>query len=206
MSDSPEEIYGENAAAFDEATTLEELDEHFHELLATFVDDLAGPDVLDAGCGPGRDVEYFHSRGLDPIGIDIADGMVAYARENRPGEYLRMDLRSLAFADDSFDGVWCPASVFFVPVEEMQDALDEFTRVLRPGGIARIGFKLGDGPIAVEKWGGEMMEYHVSEDEARELLEAAGFTVESTAVNALESGATFVNLRCTLTDRRETPR
>lgn len=193
----PGDLYDRNAAAFDDATALDELPAEFTALLESFADALAGPDVLDAGCGPGRDVEYFHERGLDPVGIDIAEGMLEYARANRPGRYLEMDVRTLGFDDDRFDGVWCPATVFFVPPAEMRTALDEFARVLRPDGVARVGFKLGDGPVEAEKWGASTMEYHVPEDRARALLESAGFRVESVSVNAPSPETTFGNVFCT---------
>lgn len=196
MPTRPGELYDRYASEFDAATRLETLPEEFRALLESFVDDLAGPHVLDAGCGPGRDAAYFHGRGLDPVGVDIARGMVEYARANRPGRYLEMDIRALAFDADRFDGLWCPASVFFVPPAEMEVALAEFARVLRPDGIARIGFKLGKGPVEVEKWGATTMEYHVSRERARALLEAAGFRVESVAVNSVSPERTFANFAC----------
>lgn len=56
----------------------------------------------------------------------------------------------------------------------MVTALDEFVRVLRPDGVARIGFEFGDGPVEVEKWDTTTVEYHVPEERARNLLEAGG--------------------------------
>lgn len=192
----PDELYDRHAADFDAATGFEDLPGEFTDLLESFVDSLAGPAVLDAGCGPGRDVEYFHDRGLDPFGVDVARGMLSYARANRPGRYLVMDVRALGFDDDRFDGVWCPATVFFVPPDDMLTALGEFARVLRPDGVARIGFKLGDGPVEVEKWGETTVEYRVPEDRARTLLEAAGFRVESVSVDSISPETTFGNFRC----------
>lgn len=198
----PADVYDENAAAFDEATAFDELPGEFRDTLSSFVDDLAGPAVLDAGCGPGRDVEYFHERGLDPVGVDAADGMLAYAREHRPGRYAKMGVGALGFPDGAFDGVWCPATVFFLPPAGMETALSEFARVLRPAGVARVGFKLGDGRTEVEKWGETTVEYRVSEERARALLEAAGFGVESVSVSDLEDGPTFANCRCRPADER----
>lgn len=196
----PDEIYDRHADDFDADTKLEDLPEEFHALLESFVDVLTGPDVLDAGCGPGRDIEYFHNHDLDPIGIDIAHGMIEHARAHRHGRYLEMDIRNLGFDNDRFDGIWCPASIFFVPTEEMETALNEFTRALRPDGVARIGFKLGEGPVEVEKWDATTMEYHVSEERARELLAAAGFSVESVSVNSVSPVRTFANFLCRQAD------
>lgn len=192
----PAELYDQHADEFDAATALEELPESFHALLESFVDALPGPAVLDAGCGPGRDAAYFHGAGLDPVGVDVAPGMIEYARSHRPGRYLLMDIRELGFRADRFDGVWCPASIFFVPPAEMATALAEFARVVWPDGVARVGFKLGDGRVEVEKWGETTVEYHVTEDRARGLLEAAGFVVESVSVNSVSSDRTFANFDC----------
>ena len=168
MVEPPADVYGRVASEFDARTQLDELPDPFRDLLESFVEALPGPAVLDAGCGPGRDAAFFAERGLDPVGIDLADGMVRYAKANRPGRYCRMDLRSLGFAADSFDGVWCPASVFFVPFEGMTAALAEFDRVLRPDGVARVGFKLGDGRLEVEKWGTTTVEYRIPVERARD--------------------------------------
>jgi SAM-dependent methyltransferase len=197
MVEPPAELYGRVAEEFDSRTGLEDLPASFRALLESFVETLDGPRVLDAGCGPGRDAAYFVDRGLDPVGVDRASGMVEYARRNRPGRYLRMDLRHLGFAANSFDGVWCPASVFFVPYEGMAAALAEFERVLRPGGVARVGFKTGDGRREVEKWDSVTVEYRLSVDRAREMVEAAGFDVESVSVEEAASGTTFANVECT---------
>ena len=197
MPEPPADVYGRVAGEFDARTQLDELPESFRALLDSFVGALAGPAVLDAGCGPGRDAAFFAERGLDPVGIDRAAGMVEYARANRPGRYCRMDIRHLGFAADSFDGVWCPASVFFVPFEGMATALSEFERVLRPDGVARVGFKLGDGPVEVEKWDSVTVEYRLSAEHARELLRVAGFEVESVIVNEAGSGTEFANIECT---------
>ncbi|WP_435334628.1 class I SAM-dependent methyltransferase [Haloarchaeobius sp. TZWWS8] len=202
MPDDAADLYDRNADAFDEATSLDNLPDEFVAILDSFVDALAGPAVLDAGCGPGRDVEYFQRKGLEPVGVDLAAGMLQYARENRPAAYAKMDVRALGFPDDSFDGVWCPATVFFVQRDEWPTVLGEFRRVLRPGGVARIGFKVGDGPVEVEKWGGSTVEYRVTEAEARQELEAAGFAIEDVTVNQVPSGTTFANLLCRLPVQR----
>ena len=195
MSEPPADIYGRNAAEFDARTRLADLPDAFRELLESFVEALEGPAVLDAGCGPGRDAAFFAERGLDPVGIDRAVEMAEYARANRPGRYLRMDLRSLGFAADSFDGVWCPASVFFVPFEGMTAVLSEFERVLRDG-VIRVGFKLGDGRLETEKWGTTTVEYRLSVERARGMLGSAGFDVESVAVDEAASGVRFANFEC----------
>src|SRR4051794_253905 len=68
--------------------------------------------ILDAGCGPGRDSKWFHERGFQTVGVDLSTGMLAEARRRAPGvDFRQSDLRSLAFPDGYFDGIWCCASL-----------------------------------------------------------------------------------------------
>ncbi len=45
--------------------------------------------ILDAGCGWGRDVNYFNQNGLDAVGVDMAPEPLEYARENNEGSFQR---------------------------------------------------------------------------------------------------------------------
>jgi SAM-dependent methyltransferase len=52
--------------------------------------------ILDAGCGPGREVQYFSSRNLDCVGIDLSAGLINEARNRVPGGVFRlMDIATL---------------------------------------------------------------------------------------------------------------
>lgn len=36
--------------------------------------------ILDAGCGPGRDCEYFVKKGLKVVGVDLSDKLLDIAK------------------------------------------------------------------------------------------------------------------------------
>jgi ubiquinone/menaquinone biosynthesis C-methylase UbiE len=103
----------------------------------------SGEHVLDVGTGPG-----LLARGMAQIvgesghveGIDSADAMVALASERcRELSQINVaigDAKKLAFPDASFDAVVCTQVLLYVP--EVQAALDEMLRVLKPGGRAVI--------------------------------------------------------------------
>jgi SAM-dependent methyltransferase len=95
----------------------------------------AGRDVLDAACGVGWGSLLLLAAGARSVtGVDIDEGALASARGRARGaEFVRGDLLSLPFADASFDLV-----VSFESIEHVDDpalAIDEFRRVLRPGGM-----------------------------------------------------------------------
>jgi len=108
------------------------------ERLLTRLDAVSRPPdtVLDLGCGTGAFLPELARRfpGAQYIGLDLADGMVEFARRRHPGNarWLVGDAEALPLATDSVDLVysslaiqWCqrPALLF-----------SELARVLKPGG------------------------------------------------------------------------
>lgn len=100
-----------------------------------------GPDggrILDVGIGTGISLSYY-STGVRLVGVDYSEPMLRKAQERVVSERLGhveglavMDAQSLGFADNSFDVVLAQYVITTVPDPEA--ALDEFARVLRPGG------------------------------------------------------------------------
>ena len=94
-----------------------------------------GVRVLDVGCGPGTITADMASMGAEVIGIDAAADVVEKARaigvDARVGDAYALD-----FADDSFDVVHSHQTLQHLarPV----DALKEFRRVVRPGGVVGV--------------------------------------------------------------------
>lgn len=103
--------------------------------------DTRGLDVLDVGCGQGIDLVRFASAGARATGVDLTPRHVELARAHLealglPGTVVRGDATSLPFPDDSFDLVSSNGVLHHVP--EIEAALREIRRVLRPGGAFRM--------------------------------------------------------------------
>ena len=140
-----------------------------------------GARVLDLGCGPAHESGWLRERGLDPIAGDLSDGMLAQARRFFPGGPLvQLDMRALPFADRSFAAVWCMASLLHIPKSEAPGVLAEAHRVLHGHDLLALAVQEGDG----ERWDGGYVEgverffARYSPDQARKLIEQAGFDVE----------------------------
>ena len=113
--------------------------------------ELVGGRVLEVGVGTGISLPQYAPR-TRLVGVDISAPMLDKARQRVTELNLRnvealdvMDAETLAFPDDSFDVVVAQYVVTAVPHPEA--ALDEFVRVLKPGGeiilTSRIGADTG---------------------------------------------------------------
>jgi SAM-dependent methyltransferase len=97
--------------------------------------DVAGRDVLDAGCGSGWYAERLLERGARVTAIDVTPHFVerTRARVGNRATVLEHDLaRELPFADRSFDLVMSPLTLHYI--EDWTQTLAALARVLRPGG------------------------------------------------------------------------
>ena len=92
-----------------------------------------GDRVLDACCGTGDLAVAALRAGCTVVGLDFSERMLERARrKSGEVEWVRGDLLDLPFADASFDA----ATVGFGVrnVDDLERALRELRRVLRPGG------------------------------------------------------------------------
>src|SRR5260370_41393686 len=60
--------------------------------------------ILDVGIGTGRFAGYFNDSGFNVVGIDVALGMMARAREKGLRNLVQSDAQHVPFLDDRFDG------------------------------------------------------------------------------------------------------
>jgi phosphatidylethanolamine/phosphatidyl-N-methylethanolamine N-methyltransferase len=97
-----------------------------------------GGRILNVGVGTGLELPYF-DKSHEVIGVDISEPMLRKAQERVDREKLAnikglcvMDGANLSFADNSFDCVVAQFVITTVPQPEK--TLDEFARVLKPGG------------------------------------------------------------------------
>lgn len=104
--------------------------------------------MLDAGCGGGSFLLILADL-VGPGGhiaaIDLAPDNVAVAgarlREWHlpcPVEVRTGSVTALPYPDDTFDAVWCANTVMYLTDEELPQALAEFRRVVRAGGVVAV--------------------------------------------------------------------
>jgi SAM-dependent methyltransferase len=96
----------------------------------------AGDEVLDIGCGNGKNMEYVRRMlGCKVQGVDTCLGFVDICRTKDLPVSLG-DSRDLPFPTGRFDCVLCVAMFHHLLSQEDRDvAMRELLRVLRPGGV-----------------------------------------------------------------------
>jgi SAM-dependent methyltransferase len=153
-------------------------------LFADLVHAVGGGPVADVGCGPGQVTAHLHELGVDAFGIDLSPAMIEVARRDHPG--LRFEVGSmtdLSLADGSVAALLAFWSLIHVPDEAVPSVLQEFRRVLRPGGPLLLGFHVGDrSRLKTEGYGGHPMNVYVHRRQPARVaawLHDAGFTVEA---------------------------
>lgn len=97
----------------------------------------AGSKVLDAGCGRGNHTIELRRRFVcDVVGVDVVFAPVAAAARDeaalRSVQFIQASVAQLPLQDATFDFVWCRDML--VHLADLEAALRECSRVLRPGG------------------------------------------------------------------------
>ena len=114
--------------------------------------------ILDLGCGPGRDLIAFRDAGHEPTGLDAAENFCAMARENAGCPVLHQNMFALALAAERFDGIFANAVLFHVPTQELPRVLGDLHRALKPRGVLFASNPHGDNQ---EGWNGDRFgSYH----------------------------------------------
>jgi SAM-dependent methyltransferase len=161
---------------------------HDMEILRRFAAGLKpGSLVCDAGCGPCGHISRFLSElGLNVIGVDISPRCIALAREEQPGiRFEVMDLGCMSIKDGSLDGLIAYYSLHYQPAALLVGVVQEFARVLRPGGKILLVAKQGEGEgwIADPLGGGRNVFWKAFQaEELRAMLSSCDFQIEAVDV------------------------
>lgn len=138
--------------------------------------------ILDGGCAFGRDARIFYSKGYKVIGIDLSEKLLEKAKELSPQiDYRLMDLRKLEFSDETFDGVWCSASLLHLNHDDLKVSLKEIFSILKKNGVLYCSFKKGEeNKEVLESFSSDKPRFfnYITQDKLKSLLREAGFKIE----------------------------
>jgi len=146
--------------------------------------------VADVGCGPGRVAAFMADHGLDVVGVDPSQAMLAVARTAHPGiRFEEGQLDALPIETGALAGAVCWYSIIYTPLSRLSEAFDELARVLLPGGVLLLAFQTEGKHVHREDAFGTHLPLASFRHEVREVsdgLENAGFKISATILRAPE--------------------
>ena len=125
----------------------------YRDLPAILAEHVRGPRALDFGCGTGRSTRFLRGLGYEVTGVDIAEPMVARARDRDPeGDYRVVQAGELGgLGQGAYDLILSVFTFDNVPSLEAKAALfGDLRRNLRPEG--RIVSLVSSPEIYVHEW------------------------------------------------------
>ncbi len=128
--------------------------------------------ILDFGCGPGRDLAAFKALGHVAVGLDGAREFVEVARVSSGCEVWQQDFMDLKLPLARFDGVFANASLFHVPSAVLPEVLRRLRTTLKPRGVLFSSNPRGSNE---EGWQGERYGAYHDYDGWKRYLCDAGF-------------------------------
>lgn len=148
--------------------------------------------ILEAGCGAGRILRYYHNHGFDIVGIDFIEVAIDKLREIDPTLKIEVgDITALRYGDAEFKYV-----LAFGLYHNLESGLDravaETGRVLQKGGLVCASFRADNLQTRLTDWmasrsrkSGQRLEtpvFHkrnLTRNEFETLFAKAGFSVQS---------------------------
>ena len=164
--------YSDRADTFWQGTKDHDVSQNYAAFISS-MPEKKGLDILDFGCGPGRDLYYFAQQGHKPIGLDGCQAFCEKARDYSGCEVLEQSFFALDLGRDRFDGVFANASLFHVPSEKLPKVLEQLNAALRPGGILFTSSPRGNS----EGWNGNRFGFFMEFDQFQAYLSEANFSV-----------------------------
>ena len=163
--------YNQRAQEFWEGTR----DHDVRQNITALLEAIEGPppfELLDFGCGPGRDLKTFRDLGHRPIGLEGSPPLAAMARSYSGCEVLEQNFLELNLPLAHFDGIFANAVLFHIPRPALPCILRELRAALKPNGTLFSSNPRGTGE---EGWNGERYGVFLDWEGWRDLMIDAGF-------------------------------
>lgn len=120
------------------------IDLDLSEIMQEFVELLPeDAEVLDLGCGSGRDTKVLQEQGFYVTPMDGSEKMCELAEIYTDQEVLHLTFEEMDF-EEVFDGIWACASLVHVPQDEMPDIMEKVWNALKPDGVLYFSVYEGD--------------------------------------------------------------
>ena len=141
-----------------------------------------GQQILDLGCGHGWATRLLGQAapGAQAIGIDASSAMIEVAESRHDftarARYERGVFEEIDFKDGKFDRIFSMEALYYAV--DLEKALAEMLRVLKPGGTADIVLDRFEESPHTEAWSDQLgvSMHYLGEAAWKAAFESAGFT------------------------------
>ncbi len=146
--------------------------------------------ILEAGCGAGRVLRYYHNRGYNILGFDFIDVAISKLKKIDPSLQAEVgDITKLRFSDQSFKYVLA-FGLYHNLEHGLDKAIQETHRVLEQNGLVCASFRADNIQTKLTDWlanrksknkqGAEVGSFHkmnLTRNEYEQLFIRAGFDI-----------------------------
>ncbi len=171
ISDRTLKHYNQNAQGFWEGTRDHDVSQNIKALLK-YIDARPPFELLDFGCGPGRDLATFKTLGHRVTGLEGSAQLAAMARAHSGCQVIEQNFLKLDLPAAHFDGVFANAVLFHIPSQALPSVLRTLYLALKPGGVLFSSNPHGHGE---EGWHGERYGAYHDLPTWRHFMNSAGF-------------------------------
>lgn len=163
--------YNQRPLAFWEGTRDHDVSQNIAALLEA-IETPPPYELLDFGCGPGRDLKTFTDLGHRATGLEGSPPLAAMARAYSGCTVLEQNFLELDLPPHQFDGVFANAALFHIPRQELPRVLRELHTAIKPNGVLFSSNPRGTGE---EAWNGDRYGVFLDWEAWHGLMKAAGF-------------------------------
>lgn len=181
MERTPEELktitaqtlayYDKNAQGFWEGTRDHDVSQNINVMLK-YIEAASPLELLDFGCGPGRDLISFKALGHRVTGLEGSAHLAELARTHSGCQVLEQNFLDLDLPSAHFDGVFANAVLFHIPSQALPHVLRTLHLALTLGGVLFCSNPRGEGQ---EGWNGERYGAFHDWQSWRNYVTSAGF-------------------------------
>ncbi|MFA7658968.1 MAG: class I SAM-dependent methyltransferase [Candidatus Gastranaerophilaceae bacterium] len=123
--------YDKNAEMYFNETNIVSMEEEYPPFLKHLP---SGGEILDAGCGSGRDSKAFSQMKYKVTAFDASEQLAKLASINTGLKVINTTFADFKSAK-KFDGIWAWASLLHVPKDEFEQSLMNLINHLKGGGV-----------------------------------------------------------------------
>ncbi|MGL5624860.1 class I SAM-dependent methyltransferase, partial [Cetobacterium sp.] len=126
------EFYNNNAEEFFNNTVNADMSATY-SLFEENLCDIDG-EILDLGCGSGRDAKHFIDKGYKVTALDLSPVLAAKASKYIGQQVIVGDMKDLDY-NDKFIGIWACASLLHLTEDEVLETIKRCHKALKKDGV-----------------------------------------------------------------------